>query len=372
VRDYVLPSKANPVKILIVDDDANVRSILAQHLSHENCACITSENAFDALNKIKHTDFSLVISDVMMPGMAGTELLRFIKRQDSATSVIMITGVLDIGTAVDCLRLGACDYITKPFNLPVVRRAVDRALEQRQLLIENQYYQQELEKKVREQLGKLNGALKEVEESYKITLEAITTALDAREHETQAHAQGVREFTLTLARQLGLEGEDLVHAGRGALLHDVGKIGVPDSILLKPAKLTVEEWVEMKKHPQIGYDILLPIKFLSPAAEIVLSHQERWDGKGYPNGLGGTDIPLGARIFAAVDTMDAMLSNRPYRKALPIEAVTEELRRFSGTQFDPQVVEAFLSIPSETWLSIHESVTLLYKSQEFQDLLCRK
>ncbi len=127
MRDYVLPSKANPVKILIVDDDANVRSILAQHLSHENCACITSENAFDALNKIKHTDFSLVISDVMMPGMAGTELLRFIKRQDSATSVIMITGVLDIGTAVDCLRLGACDYITKPFNLPVVRRAVDRA-----------------------------------------------------------------------------------------------------------------------------------------------------------------------------------------------------------------------------------------------------
>ncbi len=360
-----------PNKILIVDDDLNVRSILSHHLTDDYCECVTSENAFDALNKIKRTQFALVISDVVMPGMPGTELLRFIKKQDATTSVIMITGVMDITTAVDCLRMGACDYITKPFNLPVVRRAVERALEQRQLLIENQYYQQELEKKVRERTMELNSALLDVEEGYKITLEALVTALDAREHETQAHSQRVREFTLTLARQLGLEGEGLVHLGRGALLHDVGKIGVPDSILLKPGKLTAEEWVEMKKHPRIGYDILQGIKFLLPASEIVLTHQERWDGRGYPNGLAGTDIPLGARIFAVVDTMDAMLSHRPYRKGLPFDAVVKEIRTFSGTQFDPRVAEAFLSVSAETWFNIHESVTRLHHSQEFQDVLCR-
>src|SRR5437867_3479411 len=352
-----MSSSVQPIRILIVDDDLNVRSILAQHLADDTCECVTSENAFDALNKIKRSQFALVISDVKMPGMSGTELLRAIMKNHSTTSVIMITGVLDISTAVDCLRMGACDYITKPFNLPVVRRAVDRALEQRQLLIENQYYRQELERKVLERTMELNGALQEVDESYKITLEALATALDAREHETQAHSQRVREFTLTLARQLGLEGEDLIHLGRGALLHDVGKIGVPDSILLKPGKLTIEEWVEMRKHPQIGYDILQGIKFLSPASEIVLTHQERWDGKGYPNGLAGTEIPLGARIFTVVDTMDAILSHRPYRKGMPFEAAAKEILRFSGTQFDPRVVEAFLSVHEETWMSIHDSVT---------------
>lgn len=358
-----------PTKILIVDDEPKVRAILSQHLSDGHWQCVTSQNAFDALNKIKHEQFSLVISDVMMPGMSGMELLRFLKRQDSTAAVVMITGVLDVATAVDCLRMGAYDYITKPFNLPAVRRAVERALEQRQLVMENLSYQHELEKKVRERAIELQGALGEVEESYQITLEALVTALDAREHETQAHSQRVREFTLTLARQFGIEGELLTQLGRGALLHDVGKIAVPDSILLKPGKLNEAEWVEMKKHPQTGYEILKGIQFLSPAAEIVLAHQERWDGKGYPNGLGERDIPLGARVFAVVDTMDAILSPRPYRNAMPFQAAADEILRFSGTQFDPQVVEAFLSIHGEVWLDIHEKVTRLHRSSDFKDIL---
>ncbi len=361
----------DPTKILIVDDDAAVRAILLRYLEEEYPYCVDSHGPFDALNKIKHERFSLVISDVMMPGMSGTELLQFIKKQDPETAVIMVTGVMDVNTAVDSLRLGAFDFVTKPFDLPSIRHAVKRALERRQLLVENRNYQEELERKVRERTEELNGALKEVEESYRDTLEALVTSLDAREHETRAHSQRVREYTLTLAREIGLKEEDLVQIGRGALLHDVGKIGVPDSILLKPGKLTSEEWVEMKKHPAIGFEILQSIKFLEPAAELVLTHQERWDAKGYPNGVEGPDIPLGARIFAVADTLDAMTSDRPYRKALSYQAALDEIRRCSGTQFDPRVVEAFLGMPSDLWKDIHEHVSLSHQSQDGFDFLCR-
>jgi response regulator RpfG family c-di-GMP phosphodiesterase len=360
----------NPNRILIVDDEDNVRSVLLRHLGEEGSECVACPSALDALGKMKDERFSLVISDIMMPGMSGVEFLRLAKKQDPETAFIMITGLMDINTAVDSLRIGACDFITKPFELRAIKRAVDRALERRRLLIQNRYYREELERKVRFRTLELNEALHDVEESYKITLEALVTALDAREHETQAHSQRVREYTLTLAQHLGLRHDDLIQTGRGALLHDVGKIGVRDSILLKPGKLNEEEWVEMRKHPQIGYNILQSIEFLSPAAEIVLCHQERWDGGGYPNGLAGMDIPLGARIFAVVDTMDAMTSDRPYRKALSFECAINEIRSCSGSQFDPRVAEAFLRIPIECWIAIHDSVNKMHQTQGCFDVLC--
>ena len=363
-------SHGNHEKILIVDDEEKIRSILLSHLENEGSDCVTAPDAFDALKKIKDRSFSLVISDVMMPGMSGIELLRLVKKQDPETAFIMITGLMDINTAVDSLRIGASDFITKPFELHSVRRAVDRALERRRLLIQNRRHQEDLERKVEERTFELNGALYDVEESYKITLEALVMALDAREHETSAHSQRVREYTLTLAQNFGLKHEEMVQLGRGALLHDVGKIGVKDSILLKPGKLTDAEWVEMRKHPQIGYEILRNIAFLSAAAEIVLCHQERWDGNGYPNGLAGTDIPLGARIFAVVDTLDAMTSDRPYRKALSFDAALQEIRSGAGTQFDPQVAEAFLAIPKDAWLAIHSSVNRKYQNQNCFDFIC--
>jgi response regulator RpfG family c-di-GMP phosphodiesterase len=357
-------------RILIVDDEDNVRSILLRHLEERGSECIACPSALDALSEMKRQPFSLVISDVMMPGMSGMEFLRLAKKEDPETAFIMITGLMDINTAIDSLRIGACDFITKPFELPAITRAVDQALESRRLLIENRRYRGELEQKVRKRTYELNEALHDVEESYKITLEALVTALDAREHETQAHSQRVREYTLTLAQQLGLKHDDLIQTGRGALLHDVGKIGVRDSILLKPGKLNEDEWVEMRKHPQIGYNILQSIEFLASAAEIVLCHQERWDGKGYPNGLAGMDIPLGARIFAVVDTMDAMTSDRPYRKALSFDAALNEIRLNSGTQFDPEVAEAFLSIPVTSWIAIHDSVNRLHQNQDCFGPIC--
>ncbi len=366
----IMSQQQSPDRILIVDDEDNMRSVLLRHLEEEGAECVACPSAIDALDEMKKRPFSLVISDVMMPGMSGMEFLRLAKKEDPETAFIMITGLMDINTAIDSLRIGACDFITKPFELPAIKRAVDRALENRRLLIENRRYRGELEQKVRKRTYELNEALHDVEESYKITLEALVTALDAREHETQAHSQRVREYTLTLAHQLGLKHDDLIQTGRGALLHDVGKIGVRDSILLKPGKLNEEEWVEMRKHPQIGYNILQSIEFLAPAAEIVLCHQERWDGKGYPNRLAGMDIPLGARIFAVVDTMDAMTSDRPYRKAMSFDAALSEIRACSGTQFDPDVTEAFLSIPVASWIAIHDSVNRSHQNQDCFGLLC--
>ncbi len=359
-------------KILIVDDEANVRFVLSAHLEGQGAECVSSSNAFDALNKIGDDHFSLVISDVIMPGMSGMELLREAKKRNPETAFIMITGLLDINTAIDSLRIGAFDFITKPFDLPAIQRAVSRALERRRLLIENKYYQEKLELKVGERTSELNEALHEVEESYKITLEALVAALDAREHETQAHSLRVREYTLTLAKALGLQPDALIHIGRGALLHDVGKIGVQDSILLKPGKLSKSEWVEMRKHPHIGYEILKNIEFLSSAAEIVLCHQERWDGKGYPNGLAGPDIPLGARIFAVVDALDAMTSDRPYRKALSFKTAREEIFACAGTQFDPGIAEVFLGMPPESWIAIRDSVNQKHQSQDCPDALWPK
>lgn len=357
-------------RILIVDDELNIRSLLAQELSDDYTECVVTHSPFEALNKIRNEGFSILISDIMMPGMSGMELLRLVRKHDPEMGVIMITGIGDVKTAVDSLRMGAFDFIAKPFDLPTIQRAVHGASERRRLIIENRFYRRELEKNIRERTTELNGALKEIEESYTITLEALVSALDAREHETHAHSQRVREFALAIARHLGFEGDELTHVGRGALLHDVGKIGIPDSILLKPGKLTHEEWVEMKRHPQTGYEILQNIKFLSPAAEIVLCHQERWDGKGYPNSLRERDIPLGARIFAVVDTLDAMTSDRPYREALSFEVAQAEIRRCSGSQFDPQIVDCFFSIPHQVWFDIVDALTQACQRGERCDLLC--
>ncbi|MFQ5901354.1 MAG: HD-GYP domain-containing protein [Thermodesulfobacteriota bacterium] len=211
----------------------------------------------------------------------------------------------------------------------------------------------------------LVSSLKEIEETYEATLIALVSAIDAREHEVQAHSQRVREYTLTLAKRMGINGDKLKDISRGALLHDIGKIGISDNILLKPARLTEDEWTEMRKHPYMGYKILEGIKFLEEAAEIVYTHQERYDGQGYPRGLKGEDIPLGARLFVVSDTLDAMTSDRPYRKGLSFETAREEIIRCSGTQFDPKVVEIFLSISKEEWLNIRDRINAKCGGRKF-------
>jgi putative nucleotidyltransferase with HDIG domain len=256
----------------------------------------------------------------------------------------MLTAFGDTEAAVECLRNGAADYLLKPPKVTDLIRAIERALGRRRLELARHKYRRSLENRVREKTGELSRTLHDLESTYTQTLWSLVAALDAREHETSDHSQRVVRYTLAVARRLGIAEKDLPDIGRGALLHDIGKIGVPDAILLKPARLTAEEWAEMRKHPQIGFNILQAVDFLEVPGQIVLCHQERFDGGGYPRGLAGEAIPVGARIFAIADTFDAMTTNRPYRKAVTREAARAEIAKHMGTQFDPRCADAFLSM----------------------------
>jgi putative nucleotidyltransferase with HDIG domain len=203
----------------------------------------------------------------------------------------------------------------------------------------------------------LRQAMEDLEHSYDVTLEALGDALDLKDSETEGHSKRVTAYTIALARAIGISPAEIKVIARGAFLHDIGKMAIPDEILRKPGSLTPEEQEVMREHCTRGYHILRKIPFLSEAAEIVFSHQEHYDGSGYPSGLSGNQIPIGARIFAVADTLDAITSDRPYRKARSFDVARQEILRCSGTQFDPGVVEVFLKIPNELWQELRSEIT---------------
>ncbi|HUK55208.1 MAG TPA: HD domain-containing phosphohydrolase [Nitrospiria bacterium] len=337
-------------KILIVDDEPNIRTILSRHLSKIGYSCTVAENSQSAIGVLETDPHALVITDIRMPGRDGVWLLEALKAKWPDTAVLMITALDDSQIAINCLKLGAYDYLIKPLHLEEVTLATQSALEKRRLVIENKHYQEELEARVVERTSRLQETLAELELNYDHTLEALVAALDAREHETGNHSKRVAQYTLLLSEPFDISKSDRLDIYRGAFLHDIGKIGVSDNILLKPGKLTAEEWTEMQRHPSIGYNILKQIGFLEGATRTVVSHHERFDGKGYPKGLRGDEIPLGARIFSVADAFDTMTTDRPYRKALTYPASRDEILHCSGSQFDPKVVEVFLKISQRDWL----------------------
>ena len=335
--------------ILVVDDEEMIRELLSSALQQENYQCHLASNVDEAFSVLGSQRIDLVISDIMMPGRSGVDLLRDLKKVDPEIAVLMITGLSDMNTALECIHLGADDYLTKPFGISRIMLTVKNLIEKRCLAIEKKNYQVSLEFKVLEQTEQLRRTMNELNDAYHNTLTSLVKALDAREKEVGSHSERVMNFSALLAGKLDIRGFDLEQLIKGALLHDIGKIGITDNILLKPGKLNDEEWIEMRKHPQIGYAILSEVAFLKGPAEVILTHHERFDGTGYPKGLKGAQIPIGARIFALVDTLDAMTSDRPYRKALPFEAVIDEVKKFRGTQFDPALADLFLSIPCSHW-----------------------
>jgi response regulator RpfG family c-di-GMP phosphodiesterase len=310
------------------------------------------DNAEAALELARAEEFPLVISDMRMPGKDGAWLRDRLREARPETAIIMLTAFGDTEAAVESLHKGATDYLLKPPKVTDLVRAIEQALSTRKLEQARQRYRTSLERRVRDRTAELQQALQDLETTYSTTLWALVAALDAREHEVSNHSQRVVRYTLAIARRLGISDALLPSIGRGALLHDIGKIGITDAILLKPGKLTEEEWTVMRTHPQIGHDILRAIPFLGSPADIVLAHQERYDGKGYPRGLAGEAVPLGARVFAIADTYDAITSDRPYRKRQTPEAARQEITRCSGTQFDPRCVEAFLTISEAELLEL--------------------
>lgn len=335
-------------RVLIVDDEPEIRELLCDLLSFDySCAAVPS--AEEALELLAGERFDLVISDITMSGMSGLEMIPHVVAISPETVVLMISGMQTIESAIEALRLGAFDYIMKPFDLRQVEAAVKRALEHYELREAKRRYENHLEELVEQRTVELDQALLSLEDAYRSTLKALTAALETRDAETHGHSERVVTFSLRLGRELGLDKAQMTALEFGSLLHDIGKIGVPDAILRKPAKLDEAEWAKMREHPLHGQAILREIEFLAGASRVVAQHHERWDGAGYPLGLRGEEIDLNARIFAVADAFDAMISDRVYRRGRSYEAAAEELDTWSGRQFDPQVVAAFHRVAPEDW-----------------------
>ena len=345
------PSSATPPAaapsadhILIVDDEPAVLELVGTMLSRKGFKTTTSGSAMEAISRIQAAPghYDILLTDLSMPGKSGIDLLHEITAADDSIVKIVMTGFATVDTAVDCLREDAYDFIQKPIRLGELTALIQRAVEYRNLKIENTRYQQHLEEIIRERSAKLVETLEEVKRSHRFTLDALVAMLDARQRQTGLHSVRARDLAVLLGQKMSLTSETMDAIASGAFLHDIGKIGVPDAILLKPGPLLPEEWVIMRSHSEIGYNILRSNPYLKEAAELVRAHHERFDGGGYPRGLKGEAICIGARIFAIVDAYDAMRSDRSYRKSMPIPQCIEEIVRHSGTQFDPKIVKVFL------------------------------
>jgi cyclic di-GMP phosphodiesterase len=357
-----MPTPVSP-RILIVDDEAEITEILADLLS-EDYDCSRAGSAEEALTRLREDEFQLVISDITMPGMSGLDMIPHVKELAPDTVVVMISGMQTVESAIGALRLGAFDYLMKPFDLRQVEAVVKRALEHHDLVVAKQRYENHLEELVEQRTAELDRALNSLEGAYRSTLKALTAALETRDSETHGHSERVVSYSLRLGREYGLNSAEMKALEFGSLLHDIGKIGVPDSILRKPAKLTDEEWVRMREHPLHGQQILRGIEFLQGAARVVAQHHEKWDGTGYPLGLRNEEIDICARIFAVADAFDAITSDRVYRRGKPYEAAAQELDDWAGRQFDPKVVEAFHRVPKEDWEELHRQ-SLMPKPDQF-------
>src|SRR5438105_9526915 len=312
-------------RILVVDDEETIREIVSSMLTHANYKCRQAASGLEAIALLDSgEEFELMLSDLMMADLDGIGLLERTKERFPDMPVVMVTAVHDISVALAAIRNGAYDYLLKPFEREQLLAMVRRALEHRRLKLENRAYQSNLESLVAARTEQLRQAMTDLERSYDITLEALGDALDLKDAETEGHSKRVTAFTIAMARAMGLSPEKIRIIARGAFLHDIGKMAIPDAILRKPGPLTRDETAIMQEHALRGYQMLRKIPFLSEAAEIVYSHQEKYDGTGYPRGLKAEEIPLGARIFSVADTLDAITSDRPYRGAPTLRAARTE------------------------------------------------
>ena len=318
-------------RVLIVDDEYIGRETLQSVLEGEGYELEMAENGLQAIEKAKKLLPDVILLDVMMPGMTGFEVCKRI-RSDPQIAEIPIIVLTALDDRESLLNAGADDFISKPFDRFELRA---RLIGITRL---NRY------QKLIQERAKLREANAQLLSAYEATIEGWSHALDLRDRETEGHSRRVTQLTLNLAQALGMSDDEIMHIRRGALLHDMGKIGVPDSILHKPDKLTDEEWTIMRRHPQLAYDMLYPIEYLHPALEIPLNHHEKWDGTGYPRRLKGEQIPLAARLFTVVDVWDALTSDRPYRPAWSEEDALIFIREQSGSHFDPRVVDLFFKL----------------------------
>jgi putative nucleotidyltransferase with HDIG domain len=334
---------------LIVDDELAVRKLLSTLLAQAGITCSTAAEPREALNLLRTTAFEAVISDVRMGAASGFELLREVRTQFPNLAFLMATGVDDVRVGVQAMKQGADDYLLKPFDIDMVVTSLQRALRRKQLEREVENYRAHLEEMVSTRTHELQTAVTELERSHLATLEALGAAIDLRDGSTAGHSRRVLLYSVKIAEEIRDVRDELKTLAMGAWLHDIGKLAIPDGILLKPSALTDQERQIMQRHVELGYDLVKGIPFLADAAEIIVAHHERYNGSGYPRGLRGEGIPWCARIFAVADSFDAMTSDRPYRSALPVETARNVIEAERGLLFDPEIVDAFLAFADDAW-----------------------
>ncbi len=329
-------------RILIVDDEELICRLLAQKLTSEGYSCVTAHSGREALSRFYKDTFSLIISDIKMPEMDGIELLKRVRSLNPKMMVIMVTAYPEIDLAVEAMRLGAYDFIIKPADLELILLSVRKALDKKRLEEELEAYHKNLERLVEERTAKLQHAYRVLKKAHLDSVKVLAEAIDAKDPYTRGHSDRVRRMSLKIAISLGFTEDKLESLEYGALLHDIGKIGIKDEVLQKPGVLNAGEYQYIQEHPLIGVKIVEGIEFFRDKIPMIRNHHERFDGKGYPDGLAGEAIPLEARIITVPDAFDAMTSVRPHSQNKPLRDVLTELAGGKGTQFDPKILEIFL------------------------------
>jgi putative nucleotidyltransferase with HDIG domain len=329
-------------RILIVDDEEMIRSVLSQRLTREGYSCVTARNGKEALNHFYKDTFSLIISDIKMPEMGGIELLKRLKAVHPNVLVIMVTAYPEVDLAIEAMRLGAYDFIVKPADLELVIHSVKKAMEKKRLEEELAVYHKNLERLVEERTSKLQLAYRTLKKAHLDSVKVLVEAIDAKDPSTRGHSDRVRRMSLQIATFLGFSEERMEMLEYGALLHDIGKIGIKDEILQKPGALSSEEYQSIREHPLIGAKIVEGIEFFRDKIPMIRHHHEHFDGTGYPDGLVGEAIPAEARIIAVPDAFDAMANLRPHQGAMALEDVLVEMENCKGGQFDPKILEIFV------------------------------
>jgi response regulator RpfG family c-di-GMP phosphodiesterase len=353
-------SQRDPIDVLIVDSDSRAVRTVRSCFPAPRFHCVTASGGEQALELVRQSRFDVVLCEIRLPDTEGMEVLRQGLAVDPQAVFVMVSAHRDWTVAVEAMKLGAYDCLEKPFAPDQLTGSVERALERSRLKAEQDLFYQLLEQTLQERTEHLYRALEQVEESQRSTLETLVVALDSRERQTHLHSLRVQAFTLRLAEKCGYSRALMKELSQGALLHDIGKIVVPDAILMKPGRLTPEEFHIMQQHPLHGHQMLTRIPHLQQAAVVALCHHEKVDGTGYPLGLKGGEIPLAARIFSVADTLDVITAGRSYCPARPLTEARLEIVRCAGAQFDPDVVEVFMETDDQEWLALREAVAQRY------------
>ncbi len=353
---------SGPIEMLIVDSDKQVVETIKSRFAPDRYHCATATRGAGALEVLKRSQFSVVLCALRLPGIGGVEVLRRGLAMSPQAAFLMLADPFDSKLAAEATRAGACDCLQKPFELDEVAARVERAIELQRSKVVQEIFDTVFKQSLHERTEHLHKVLQHCTGEHNTTLDMLVAALDTRESNANLHSLRVQRFSVLLAEQCGYSSDRLQQFASSALLHDLGKIAIPNSILLKPGELSAQEFEIMQHHTRFGYQVLSRVPHLQEPALLALLHHERMDGEGYPMGLRGQSIPLEARIFAVADTMDVITAGRPYCPPRSMAQARAEISRCSGSQFDPDVVDVFLDIPDEQWQAAREEVTRRYES----------